>query len=86
MQINRVNKNLNKRYPNKNKMDKKCIWCRKFPAHNRNDCPVFMYAADSVQKLDIMQSFAKTSLKLGSLKRMIFWAQLLWIKLIQSKD
>ena len=67
VQINQVNKNLNKRYPNQNKMEKKYIRCGKFPIHNRNDCPaVHVHCKDSVQKSEIMQVFAGTSLQLGN--------------------
>ena len=50
-----------------------------FPPMTEMTAPQFTYAADSVKKLDIMQKSAITSLKLGSLKRTIFWVQLRWI-------
>ena len=39
MQINRVTKKLDKRYPSKNKTEKTYQRCRNFHGHNRNGCP-----------------------------------------------
>ena len=85
-QINRVNKNSNKRYPNKNKTEKKCIRCGKFPAHNRNDCPAINVRCWQCSEIGHYARVCKSKSELGSLKRTIFWVQLSWIKLIQSNE
>ena len=71
VQIKRVNKNLNKRYPNQNqnKMENRCIRC----FITETTAQQLIYAANSVQKLNIIRVFAGTSLKLGNKKMAIFW-------------
>ena len=68
MQINRMNKNLNKRYPNKNKTEKKCIRCRKFPAHNRNDCPAIYVPCRQRSKIGHYAKVCKNKSEVRELK------------------
>ena len=68
MQINRVNKNLNRRYPNKNKTEKKCIRCGKFPAHNRNDYPAINVRCWQCSKIEHYGKFCKKKSEVRELK------------------
>ena len=68
MQVNRVNKNLNKRDPNKNRMEKKYIRCRKFPVHNRNDCPAIYVCCRQCSKIRHYAKVCKTKSEVKKLK------------------
>ena len=68
VQTNRVNKNLNKRYPNKNKLEKKCVWCGKFPAHNRNDCPPINVRCRQCSKIGHFAKVCKNKSEIRELK------------------
>ena len=63
-----MNKNLNKRYPNKNKTEKKFIQCGKFPAHNRNDCPAINVCGRQCSKIEHYAKVCKNKSEIRELK------------------
>ena len=78
VQINRVNKNLNKRYPNQNqnKMRNKYIWCGKFPAHKRNDCLAINVCCRQCSKIGHYASVCRNKSEVREQKDGNFWGSI----------